>query len=359
MVTSYAALSKGIHFSLIDEQGEDPHLPAGKNQIVAYQFNRTPYPRIYKGGRLPKSHAKQIGKIDLPAALEQSSNPYFAVLAGDYLSNPQELADVAASFGFGKKTDIEISGEVKGNLPNYLKTNRTGLYSFAIGQHTLLSTPLQAANLLSTIANGGKVLKNTLIHEKKGFSPNEKTLSSFDLKGAFAEKELSNLGIHFALFTGAQSRTDFILQREENPFINQILPFPPSVRQPILEGMDRVIWGKKGNARPISIRSLLINPSLMELFLSLKHQMVGKTSTAEFTFNPNKNPSSKAQTYKHSWFGAISFQSDKQGKVHYERPELAVLVFLRFGESGKEGAPIAAQMIHKWREISQKYSKEK
>jgi cell division protein FtsI/penicillin-binding protein 2 len=79
--------------------------------------------------------------------------------------------------------------------------------------------------------------------------------------------------------------------------------------------------------------------------------MIGKTGTAEILFNPNMNPSSKAQMYKHTWFGAISFAPDPADKVSHSRPELVIVVFSRYGEAGKEGAPIAAQLIHKWREI--------
>jgi hypothetical protein len=35
--------------------------------------------------------------------------------------------------------------------------------------------------------------------------------------------------------------------------------------------------------------------------------------------------------------------------------DLVVIVFLRFGSAGKEAAPLAAKMIHKWREIQAKY----
>ena len=96
----------------------------------------------------------------------------------------------------------------------------------------------------------------------------------------------------------------------------------------------------------------------MRDYLSLQHQMIGKTSTAEVLFNPNSNPSSKAQIYKHLWFGAISFDSDPlaSSKVRWEHPELIVVVFLRFGDAGKEAAPIASQMIRKWREIKKSHS---
>ena len=53
--------------------------------------------------------------------------------------------------------------------------------------------------------------------------------------------------------------------------------------------------------------------------------------------------------YKHIWFSSASFSDSK-----HEDPELITVVFLRFGDAGKEAAPIAAQMTHKWREIKEK-----
>ena len=55
--------------------------------------------------------------------------------------------------------------------------------------------------------------------------------------------------------------------------------------------------------------------------------------------------------YKHIWFGSIAFDPAAPVKVRWESPGLVIVVFLRFGDSGKEVAPIAACMIRKWREI--------
>ena len=122
--------------------------------------------------------------------------------------------------------------------------------------------------------------------------------------------------------------------------------------------MDRVIWSSKGTARPSIIRTLHSHPDWKANFLALEHQMVGKTGTAEVLFNPNINPSSPAYMYKHIWFTAISFKPDpKAGSIQrFETPELVVVVLLRYGDAGKEAAPLAAQVIQKWRELSNRNS---
>ncbi len=77
--------------------------------------------------------------------------------------------------------------------------------------------------------------------------------------------------------------------------------------------------------------------------------------------NPNVLPSCASQKYKHIWFGAISFEEDLTKNISnykqlWNSPELVVVVYLRFGDGGKEAAPIATQIIQKYREIKKKYT---
>lgn len=287
VVPAYEALRQlGPHpLTLIDEQ---------KGNNVAFTLDGTPYPRIYKGGRLPRTAMRSVGKIDLAAALEQSSNPYFAILAGDFFKQPDDLLNAARLFGFGSRTGLGLSGEAKGNLPTDLAMNRTGLYAFSIGQHTLLATPVQAAVCFAAIANGGTLVTPHLLG-----SPSSHTL-----------------------------------------------PLTPQERSLLIEGLDRVIWGSKGGARPQSIRKLKLYPQKQAEYLSLEHQFVGKTGTAEIAHCAYPYPSCQAQIYKHTWFAGFSFSTPRQ-----THPELVVIVSLRYGDSGREAAPLAASVIHKWREI--------
>jgi len=342
LVTGYEGLRQGKNPTIIDERSKTG---------VAYTPNRILYPRFYKGGRLPRSAAISNGKIDLIGALERTSNPYFAILAGDYFEDPEDLAKAAKAFGFGEKTGIELPREKRGNIPTDLKTNRTGLYSASIGQHTLLTTPLQTALMIASISNGGKLFKPKIIKEAIGFKPDRKPLEAFAASSYLAKGELNAIGIPFPLFTSTQSQSP-ILAAVENPIeIQRTLPIDSKIRKTLLEGMDRVVWGEKGSARPTRIKGLVGNPILKNEFLSLKHQMVGKTGTAELLCNFSANPSAPAQMYKYIWFGAASFTD-----LLYADPELVVVVMLKYGDAGREAAPIAAQMIHKWREIKKKHS---
>lgn len=341
LVTAYEGLRQNKQLTLVDEWS---------NQGVAYALNGALYPRIYKGGRLPRSAALKIGKIDLLGALEQTSNPYFSILAGDHFSDPNDLAQAARLFGFGEKTGLELPSETKGKVPTDLRTNRTGLYSMAIGQHTLLTTPLQTALMLSALANGGQLLKPKLVKETIGLSPDRRPLDAFAVSTYFAKDELNALGIPFPLFTAIQSHSPLESTCEPSTQIRRTIPLEPRVRSQLLEGMDRVVWGPKGSARPTAIKALLSQPLLMRDYLSLQHQMIGKTGTAELLCNFSLNPSSQPQLYKYTWFGSIAFTDTR-----HTDPELIVVIFCRYGDAGKEAAPLAAQVIHKWREIKKKH----
>jgi cell division protein FtsI/penicillin-binding protein 2 len=341
LITAYEGLRQGKHLTLIDEVSQ---------QGVAYSLNRTLYPRFYKGGRLPRSAAAHIGKIDLLGALEQTSNPYFSILAGDYFNDPEDLAEAAKLFGFGEKTGIPLPNEKRGKVPTDLRTNRTGLYSTAIGQHTLLTTPLQTALMTAALTNGGKLLKPKLLKQALGLSPDRQPLGAFASSSYLAKEELATLGIHFPLFTAPQASQPLSISTEPPTEVKRTIPLEPRIRSQLLEGMDRVVWGPKGSARPGAIKALLSNPLLMREYLSLQHQLIGKTGTAELLCNLSINPSSPPQLYKYTWFSCISFPDTQR-----EDPELVVVVFLRFGDAGKEAAPLAAQMVTKWREIQKNH----
>ncbi len=203
--------------------------------------------------------------------------------------------------------------------------------------------------MISSIANGGKLLKPKIVKQSIGLSPDRRPLHAFAGSSYFAKEELSAIGIPFPLFTALQPHEPLSAANENPTEIRRTIPMDHRIRSTLLEGMDRVVWGAKGSARASSIKALLKDPILMRDYLSLQHQMVGKTGTAELMCNLSANPTSAPQMYKYIWFGAASFTDTKK-----EDPDLVVVVFLRYGDAGKEAAPLAAQMIHKWREIKKK-----
>lgn len=339
---------------------EDHFYKLGKDEFVGKFDNEQPIPRFYKGGRIPKSLSNNIGKVDIIAAIEKSSNPYFALLAGDFLSKNSDLAEAAKKFSFGEKTGIDLPLEISGKVPQDLEENKTGLYAMSIGQHSLVVTPLQTAVMLSTIANGGKVLKPKIVRLSVGQLPNRNEEIVLCKPPYKFQNYYTSVGIDFPLFTAAHSKN---YQSAIYPFLTEVkreLFFPDQFRKILMEGMKRVVE----RSQQFGIASLQNlyrqDPEAIRDFLSLKGQLIGKTSTAESLENVDLDLNQGTNKYNHLWFGGISFEQDKDEntfifKDKFGNPELVVVVYLRYGTYGKDTMPIAAQVIKKWREIKSKY----
>jgi len=109
------------------------------------------------------------GRLKLERALATSCNIYFHILG--YRTGIDNIDKWAKFFGLGELTGIDIPGERKGIRAN--KESKRELRNddwrpadtaqTAIGQFDNLYTPLQLANYISTIANGGKHFKPFLI----------------------------------------------------------------------------------------------------------------------------------------------------------------------------------------------------
>jgi len=313
-------------------------------QILGYTAEGEPIRRLYKGGLLPRSSHPNIGKIDVKGALEQSSNVYFARLAIDHIEDPEQLAEAARNFGYGAKTGIDLPAEISGNIPNDLSDNRTGLYSFSIGQHTLVATPLQTSVMLSAIANKGKILKPKIVQLTAGKKPKEDPFTS-TYEGFPFQDQLSLVGINFPLFTEAahtkQEDEIHVVPTE----VKREIFLPPEIRWALLDGMQRVINGPKGTARPNVISTLWTDYKTMQNYIDLRYQFIGKTGTAEILYRPCLDREYSPILCKHIWFAGATMDES------LTKPELVIVVSLRYGDYGKEAIPLATEIAKKWREL--------
>jgi len=336
IVTAYEALVQ--QYNTIQKEGktllelnplvitDDPH-KKGKTTFVGYDQNGVSIPQFYKGGRIPRSHRSGIGEVDFLRAFEVSSNPYFSLLAVDHLKNPIDLALAAKKFSYGAKTGIELPWEIAGSVPSDIDCNRSGLFSMAIGQHSLVVTPLQTAVMLSSIANGGKILKPKMINMVvSGRSEGEAALE---------------------------------MQLRETE-VKRNIPLPNEVRDMLLEGMYRVckksqlaIWG--------NLSELYADyPEAINDFLKMSDELIGKSSTAESVETIDLDLKKGTYIFGHTWFGGIAYNSMAPDtflfRDRFGVPELVIVVYLRFGAWGRDAVPLAAQIAQKWREIKQKHA---
>ena len=175
--------------------------------------------------------SKAAGKISMTTAMAISCDSIWYQIAYDEWvrdgglkpkENPNDhFFKIAAGFGVGKKTGIDLPSEQKGRLPNRewklawyednkdfycnyekraKKSQRTAylieiarencldgdkvragdMVNFSIGQGDVLMTPIQMAIMYGAIANGGKLMKPTVA--RAVVSPTNKILREFEPK---------------------------------------------------------------------------------------------------------------------------------------------------------------------------------
>ena len=99
------------------------------------------------------------GNVDLKRAIEHSCNVFFFETAKRL--NGKAINGWAEKFGFGNKTGIDLPFEAPGNVPLPKYTGER--LNVSIGQGALLVTPLQMAQMVSTIANDGRTARPHLL----------------------------------------------------------------------------------------------------------------------------------------------------------------------------------------------------
>jgi penicillin-binding protein 2 len=109
------------------------------------------------------------GAVDLHKSIVVSCNTYYYQLANDL--GIDGIAGFMAPLGFGSRTGIDIPGEAEGVLPSpawkrgrFHKAEQQRWYggetiSVGVGQGYNAYTPLQLANALATVVNGGKMFR--------------------------------------------------------------------------------------------------------------------------------------------------------------------------------------------------------
>jgi penicillin-binding protein 2 len=105
------------------------------------------------------------GKVNLHRALVESCDVYFYVV-GKRLG-VDRIAQYARRLGLGKETGLDLGEESSGLVPTAeWKLKRWGVpwqpgetISTSIGQSFVLTTPLQMANLISSVFNGGHIYR--------------------------------------------------------------------------------------------------------------------------------------------------------------------------------------------------------
>ena len=130
---------------------------------------------MFGGHRYGSPENERGGIMDMRRAIVESSNVYFYTLANEM--GVDLIHDQLSPFGFGRKTGIDVEGEVTGLLPStswkrraYKRADQQKWYagetiSLGIGQGYNSFTMLQLATATATLSSGGQRYAPRLVRQ--------------------------------------------------------------------------------------------------------------------------------------------------------------------------------------------------
>ena len=115
------------------------------------------------------------GALNFVQALTESCDTWFYQVGIKTGAGP--IIDWALKLGFGAKCGIPLRGEAEGRIPNdqYMKATHGrkllngDIANMSIGQGDIQVTPLQMAQAMATIANGGTLYQTRLVQQVQSF----------------------------------------------------------------------------------------------------------------------------------------------------------------------------------------------
>jgi cell division protein FtsI (penicillin-binding protein 3) len=119
------------------------------------------------------SHSSNVGTIKIAQRLGKA-----------------RLAKYIEAFGFGKKTGVDLPGEIPGMVKDYRLWSGVSLASISIGQEIGV-TPMQMATAYSAIANGGELFRPMIVTEIRGQNGSQETKTPSTPAGRVISAETS------------------------------------------------------------------------------------------------------------------------------------------------------------------------
>ena len=288
IITISAALQSGLYT-------EDSEYMCGYffEEIPGHRPNDWTYDHFLEDGRTQPS-----GLLTLPEGLMRSCNPWFWHIGLDFYNRGMftAISDMSRAFGLGSLTGIEIGEEV-GAVPE--PYNSIDAINLAIGQGSSLVTPLQVANFIAAVGNGGTLYQPQVIDR--------------------------------VLPVSGDPTYEF------SPIVRGTLPLSEENMDILQQAMYSVVMNPRGTAYRTSafgLNSFVSNTGI---------PIFGKTGTAESGYGDS-----------HAWFAGYSDANREN------RPDIAVVVLVEYGGEGSEiAAPIfrrvmeiyfqgSAQMRYPW-----------
>jgi penicillin-binding protein 2 len=231
------------------------------------------------------------GAVNVVRALKVSCDIFFYTTGARL--GVDKIAEYAHNLTFGEISQIDLDGEKAGIVPStawardkqHRKWYPSETISVAIGQGPLIVTPLQVANMMAAIANGGKVYRPHVVRMIERTSP----------EGKVERLKVATQVLH------------------------EVKLSPPALSA-VREGLWKVVneeGGTGGNARVEGL------------------DICGKTATVQVIAQHGwvKAEGLPFKDRDHAWFASFASK---------DRPEMVVVVFVEHGgHGGVDAAPLA------------------
>ncbi|MBI5507560.1 MAG: penicillin-binding protein 2 [Deltaproteobacteria bacterium] len=282
------------------------------------------------------------GQVDIREALIVSCDVFFYTMGSRI--GITALAGMARRLGFGRRTDIALAGEQPGLVPDEAYHNRadraTGGYqrgmvvNTAIGQGSLLVTPLQLAMAYAAIGNGGTLFEPQIVDRIE--------TADFRVVKRFLPR----------------ARGDGDGEDDDDDEDDEPEPGVTVDSRGILEEVRGDPPALLATKAPVARQQLAVNPDDLELVRtglegvmadprgtaywrrSRKISMAGKTGTAQVVRLGRERLKVEETTYferDHAWFVAFAPAT---------APQIAVAVLNEHsGHGGSQAAPIAVAVV--------------
>jgi penicillin-binding protein 2 len=265
-----------------------------------------------------------FGQLDFLGGISNSSNVYFYKLGGGYKNEVPEglgvcrLGTYARALGYGDYPGIELPDEADGLIPDPRWKRIThgenwsigDTYIASVGQGFVVSTPIQVLMSAATVANDGKVMRPTILHEI--IDPDGNVIQAFEpeVKWDITKDAVIDVYSDPASAGGCDAKLTGEKKTVE-----------PWVVEKVQEGM----------------RLAVTSGTLADEFEFVTIPAAGKTGTAEYCdeFALAKNLCKPGDWPTHAWTVAYA---------PYENPEVAVVAFVY---NGGEGASVAGPIVRR------------